>query len=140
MALPSRQDLADDRRRRTALGVLLLFVSLNLAGWLHLGHVEHAPCDVHGELCHVDGLDGKTRPPEARDGHGRAPTDGPDPGDEHRCAWQGIFRDRATPLAILPVLDCGALVAPAPPVPALRAPLARERLYLLAPKGSPPRV
>ncbi len=146
MALPSRLDRADLRRRRTAVGVLLLFVWVNVAGWLHHGHVEHAPCDLHGELCHVEagsqdpGATAATEQPGAGDPRAEGPDEEPAHGDEHRCVWQELFRERAMPAA--PSIGVAHDPRPVPTLETFPAcePKARERLYLLAPKGSPPRV
>lgn len=127
------------RQRWSAAASLVLFLLVQLGGWAHLGHVEHEVCEAHGDLCHVEEAGSADTPAEPTR-EPAAPAEGEDPEDDHRCAWQELYRERALvpnelALAARELSSCASVE----PFPTTR-PAYRERLYLLAPKGSPPRA
>lgn len=121
----SRARFDDTRRRVTVALVLLLFVSMNFAGWSHAARFEHVACDLHGTTCHgADGAEDREQPGA--------------PEEHHDCDWHEFlrssgFRPDVVQLTVV-ALEAEQPAEVAPPQ-LLRV---QEDLYLLAPKGSPP--
>ncbi len=131
------------RRRFIVACVLALFALVQMGSWAHRALIEHAACEVHQELCHIEPATGVAASDAARPSaprqHAPAPGDDDEEEEEHGCTWRTCFRTSADVTVDSPPA-CGSSLAVAqlPPAAPLQAPRTREGLHLLAPKGSPP--
>ena len=111
---------------RTAV-LLAIFLAGHLAGTLHQVLVQHTVCEVHGTLRHGSaGCDG-------------APTRSTDVGgiDDSHCSAEPGVCAQATPIPLTHTLQPASARA-MQPWPAGPARIAAARLWMLAPKTSPP--
>lgn len=120
----------------------MAFVAMGLpiANTLHHALVRHAICALHGEYIHVDEARAIAHPatkdqgqPAARDDAGRTAHEHDD------CAIPVVSTDRALQTSQSEALRVvPASFSPSPEVALAEAPLPALRLYLIAPKNSPP--
>lgn len=121
--------------RRLSVVTAVVFGLAQLLVGLHLATVRHARCADHGELVHADGHGGHAHQSGTTL---EAPT--PDgPADEHDHCTIAVARETPVSLPQIARLPHRPTVVELDPPRLACAPaFATARLYLLAPKTSPP--
>ena len=123
-------------RRSVALLWLVLFVLTRLSVAAHEAFTPHVACPVDGELAHAHADVGEGR--AERGAHDPSESGAPE-GEDHaeHCGFEPATQPAsAATLQPVPAVARGKALAPTCPAPTRAR--AAERLFLLAPKGSPP--
>jgi len=120
-------------RPKLSLLWLLLFVLLRLQVAAHQAFTPHVVCPLDGELAHAHAEDGEQEHPPTSDPEGSGP------GEDHseHCGLQPATQPATSEPAHLPSDFVLVRASPQELTPTARA-TCPERLFLLAPKQSPP--